>query len=920
VELVGRDTELESIEAWLGAANRQTLLIEGEAGIGKTTLWRAGIELALRRGFRVLSSAPAPSEAQLSFTALRDLLDGHYDEIADQLSSPQRHVLNVTLLRDEPDGAAAEPGSIAVSFLGALRALGSSEPTVVAIDDIQWLDSASAGPIAYAIRRLEPAKVSVLLARRSGELDQGAIVASLGEILDRLRLDPLTVGALGRVLHDRLGTAFPRPTLHRLHEISGGNPFFALELARALEGKATPLRPGDPFPVPGTQRELVRQRLENLPAKTRDALAYASALSRPTIAVVSAALGDDAGVALADAAVADVARDDGGDVRFAHPLFAAAMYELVAPRRRALHGRLAEVVSDAEERARHLAFATKDPDEAVADTIEEGARVAFARGSPEVAGELTEAALRLTPIDDAAEWSRRASDSGWFYFTAGDAARARSLLESASEAAPPGNQRASALLRLATVDHHARDRRAALVVLERITRDPAVDDAAVVAEAHLVIAVSYWVLHEDILRAEEHALKAVALSEHLGDSVILVSSLAALGMIEFTLGRGLPSPPLERALDIEASASDGRVLRQPLQHWAAALVFSDRFDEARPILLEVHDRGVAQGDASVLPWPLMRLAHLELLSGDWARAAAHAEAGLDAARQTGQRPLEADLLCTRALVLAHFGRAEEARAAAEEGLVLATCCGAGIGVRLAEWTLGFLDLSLDSYESAAARLDAVREASTSAGVVDPGENRYLGDLGEALVALGRTTEADELADELEARGRSLDRPGATAVAARVHGLAALERGDVDSAETELRRALDSHAFAPIPFERARTLLALGSAQRRSRQRRAARETLEEARLVFEQLGAALWAEKARAELGRIGGRAPSSGDLTQTEQRVAELVAEGKSNKEVAATLIVSVHTVEATLTSIYRKLDVRSRTEMARALAVRKQ
>ena len=767
----------------------------------------------------------------------------------------------MTLLRDLPDGAAPEQGAIGVSFLGALRELARQAPTLVAIDDIQWLDSASAAPIAYAVRRLEAPKFAVLLARRSREVEPVAVVDSLGDDVDRIRLDPLTVGAMGRVLHDRLGTALPRPTLHRLHQVSGGNPFFALELARALEDRATPLRPGDPLPVPSTQRELVRQRLESLPTPTREALAYAAALSRPTVAVVSAALGEDAHPALVDAAAADVARVDGEAIRFSHPLFAAAMYELGAARRRDLHARLAAIVSDAEERAYHLALATVDPDDAVAATIEEGARVAFARGSPEAAGELTEEALRLTPPADAAEWSRRASDSGWYHFTAGDAGRARTLLQSASETAPSGNESARVLLRLATVDHHARDRRAALVTLERITDDDTVDDLAVKTEAHLVVAVSYWVLHEDIPRAEWHARKAVELSERLEDPVLLVSSLAVLGMIQFSLGGGLPSPALERALGIEADADDRRVLRQPLQHWAAALLSADRFDEARPILQEVHDRGVAHGDASVLPWPLMRLAHLELLAGHWARAAAHAQAGLDAALQTGQRPLEADLLCTRALVLAHLGQADEARLAAEDGLTLAESCGAGIGARLAEWTLGLLDLSLRSYESAAIRLEALREASLAAGVVDPGENRYLGDLGEALVALGRISEADELADQLEALGRSLQRPAVVAVAARVHGLAALERGDTEAAEAELRRALGSHELALIPFERARTLLALGSAQRRSRQRRAARKTLEDALAVFEELGAALWADMARAELGRIGGRAPSTGGL-----------------------------------------------------------
>ena len=913
--LVGRDAELASVASWLDAPSARTLLIEGEAGIGKTTVWHAAIEEAQARGFRAITCSAAQAETQLSFTALRDLLQGAFARVADLLPDPQRRTLAVMLLLEEPRGAPPERGALGVSLLGALRALAHESPTVVAIDDTQWLDPASVAALEYALRRLDSGVVVVVLARRVGEAGSGAIVDSLGDGVERIVLDALTIGALGRVLHERLGRAFPRPTLHRLHQVSGGNPFFALELARSLEGAGSSVRPGEPLPVPSTQIELVRKRLGALPADTLDALSYASALSQPTIALVNAALEGDARTALEAAARADVARAEGSEVRFTHPLFAAATYELVASRRRPLHARLAAVVSDPEERARHLALATDEPDERVARIIEEGAQLAFGRGSPAAAAELTEEALRLTPVADVYTRSRRADDAGWYHFTAGDAARARTLLEAAIATAAPGNHRARAVLRLATIDHHARDRRAALADLERITRDDTVDDLEIKAEAKVLVAVSYWVLHEDIPLAARHAHEAVEVCERLGDPALLVSALAALGMCEFTLGGGLPSSALERALGIKAEASDRRILRQPFQHSAATLLCADRFDEARTLLLRVHGLGEDHGDASVLPWPLMRLAQLELLAGDWPQAEKYAETGLDAALQTGQAPLQADLLCTRALILAHLGRVEEARATAEEGLVLAERSGAGIGLRVAQWALGLLDVGLANYESAAARLEPLRLASRAAGVVDPGENRYLGDLGESLVALGRTDEADELADELHALGVSLERPAAVAVASRVRGLAALERGEKEAALDAFERALVRQALVPMPFERARMLLALGTAQRRSRQRRAARETLQTALATFRGLGAHLWAEMAQTELGRIGGRVSSGSGLTPTEQRVADLVSEGMSNKEAAAVLVVSVHTVEAALTSIYRKLDVRSRTEMAAKL-----
>jgi DNA-binding CsgD family transcriptional regulator len=469
-------------------------------------------------------------------------------------------------------------------------------------------------------------------------------------------------------------------------------------------------------------------------------------------------------------------------------------------------------------------------------------------------------------------------------------------------------------VRLAWLDHHAGDRHVA-VERYRSALDEASGDTALEAEAHSLLAWCVFIMREDVPLAAHHARIAVELAERLADPVLLTDSLAVLGQIEFFAGGGLPSPAMERALSIPVEPADRRVLRQPRQHWAILLLDADRFDEARGHLLHIHQLALDHGDESALPWPLMRLSQLELLAGDWRRAIAYADDGLEAALQTGQRPPQADLLCTRALVLAHLGRVDEARAAATEGLRRARSCGAGIGRRIALWTLGLLDLSLGDAAAAQERLEALRASSKSAGIVDPGENRYLGDLGEALVVLGRVGEADALAGELDELGTALGRPSALAVAARVRGLASAEAGDIEAALVHFERALEHHAAAAIPFEEARTLLVLGSAQRRARRRKDARTTLTAAAARFDELGAALWGATALAELGRIGGRAPSADGLTPTESRIAQLVAEGMSNKEVAAALVVSVHTVEAALTSIYRKLGLRSRTELARRL-----
>lgn len=910
MEVVGRDVEWRAVEGWLARRDPPVLLVHGEAGIGKTTLWSAGVATARAGGCRVLAHTAAWSEAQLSFTALRDLLADAYEIVAEGLPGPQRDALDVTLLLAEPGDTPPQQGEIAVAFLSALRALADRGPLLLAVDDIQWVDAASVQPLAYALRRLGDVPVAALLARRDGALAGGlAVDHRLPAGHEVLEVGPLSLGAFGRILHDVLETAYPRPTLHRLHAAAGGNPFYGLELARALERREGRLDPSEPIDLPESLQGVVSERLDACGPRTRWALAAAAALGAPTVSLV----GDrDALDEAADAGLVQIHRDR---VQFTHPLFAAGAYGSVGTRdRRALHARLAAIVTDAEEHARHVALSTAEPDAAAAATLDDAARVAAARGASATAAELAEQALRLTPVEDRDGRCGRAIDAGWYAFIAGDATRAWAHLEQASSTAPPGRLHARALVRLAWLDHHAGDRHVA-VERYRSALEEASGDSALEAEAHSLLAWCVFIMREDVPLAARHARIAADLAERLEDPVLLTDSLAVLGQIEFFGGGGLPSPTMERALATPVEPADRRVLRQPRQHWAILLLDADRFEEARGHLLHIHQLALDHGDESALPWPLMRLSQLELLAGDWGKAIAYADVGLEAALQTGQRPPQADLLCTRALVLAHLGRADEARAAATEGLRLARSCGAGIGRRIVLQALGFLDLSLGDVAAAQERLEALRMSSKSAGIVDPGENRYLGDLGEALVVLGRSDEAEDLADELDDLGRSLERPSALSVAERVRGLVSVEAGDLDRALAHFERALEHHVAAALPFEEARTLLSLGSAQRRARRRRDARATLTSAAERFDELGAALWAAKAHAELGRIGGRAPSADGLTPTETRVAQLVAEGMSNKEVAAALVVSVHTVEAALTSIYRKLGLRSRTELARKL-----
>jgi len=229
--------------------------------------------------------------------------------------------------------------------------------------------------------------------------------------------------------------------------------------------------------------------------------------------------------------------------------------------------------------------------------------------------------------------------------------------------------------------------------------------------------------------------------------------------------------------------------------------------------------------------------------------------------------------------------------------------------------LGFIELSLGDPAGALGNLQRAWEICDELGYREPGHRLELADTFEALIAVGELDEAERRLVPWEERSRALDRAWAVAITARCRALLLAGRGELADAFAAFDEALGQHARGLYPFEHARTLLALGATQRRAKRRGAARVTLGQALAVFEELGAPLWADKARAELRRIGGRTPSRGELTEAERRIAALVAEGRTNREVAATLFVTEHTVEGALTRVYRKLGVRSRAELAHRL-----
>jgi ATP/maltotriose-dependent transcriptional regulator MalT len=904
-EVVGRDRELGAIEEFLedAARGRAALVLEGEPGIGKTALWREALARAEKRGRTVLAARPAEAERELSFGALGDLLDGEALEAIRELPGPQRRALRTALLLDEPDGVPTDPRTIGVALLALIREVARARPLIVAIDDVQWLDRPTAAALTFAFRRLEAESAGFLGTARPR-------AAFAVEDLRHVTVGPLDLTALDEIVRRTLGTQLPRPLLRRLEQASGGNPFYALELARALVRRGGPRRASDELTVPDDLRELIRERLAALPVRTRRALAVAAALARPTAALVEAAV-EDAG-ALEAAARAGVLESNSGSLRFTHPLLASVVYsDTPEPERRRLHRRLAELVADPEERAHHAGAAATGPDADVAAAMEEAGFVAARRGAPEAAAELLERARTLTPRADQDARRRRTLAHAGYRFVAGDGVGARAVLERQLAELGPGRARAETLLALVKIVWDDFD---TLAELCGQAIEAAGSDDRLLADIHL-IASDIEGVRGDLREAARHARSAVELAEGAGADDVLALALTQLAAEEFCRGNGVQRHLLERAVELERDLSGLPLVRAPTRQLGRQLLWADELDEARVLLVRQYARAVELGDVMATTDLALDLTDLETRAGNWDTAGRHAEQMHELALQSGVPQFVTMSHVARLTVFTVRGDVDRARRAAAEALAIAETAGDENFRVVAHNVLGVLELSLGDYAAAHAHSGDLAERERAMGYGDPGIFRIQENAIEALIGVGELERARDLTAELDRIGRKLDRPRLRACAGRCEGLLAAARGEIPTALAAFDRALEFHERLPDPFELGRTLLASGGVLRRARRREEARERLERALAIFERLGARLWAERAREELARFGGRPLRTGALTPTEQRIAELVAAGKSNHEVARALHVSPKTVEWNLSKVYRKLHVRSRTELAAKL-----
>ena len=923
-EVFGRERELAAVDALVAdtGPGPHALILEGEAGIGKSTVWNAGTAAARERGWTVLSARGSLSETGLSFAGLTDMLDPVVDDVMADLPEPQRIALEVALVRRLPGEVEVGPREVGTALLAVLRRISGTSNVLLALDDLPWIDRATVDAIRFALRRMQVEPVRLLASRRTpggvGAHDDttGAADVLAPEAMSVLPIGPVDASILDRMLSDRLRLRLPSRILGQVVEQTGGNPFWALEVGATLAA-ASSVSGG--VPIPESLSTLVAQRLSGLPSGAHEALLVVSALAHPTTALAGAALEsavDDPDVALALAVDEGAIVESEGRLLPAHPLLGSAALDGLPPvARTALHQRLAGVVTDPEQRARHLVLAAGEPPDAdLAEVLDAGARVARSRGATYASLELAELAVRFTPADEPAKLSRRRVEAAELHYMAGDWERVLELAEAVWSGPDPGRDVQRRILGLLVhallyIRGQAAAQRTADEAILRSGNDPLLRSIAL-AWASEVHTVPKTVL--------DYAQQAILLCEQLGDAAdqgALARALLSLAEMELFLGNGY-----DRELAMRAARAQAKAGWIPYVERAEVLLgfsakYADDLDTSRDALTSMLAVAHEEAELSSVPVLLGHLAITEVWAARYDEARKHLAAVDDAKRETGPGIGEpASLICARAIVLIMDDDLDGAHSlltkAGEQGPRIAVKQAAINAI------LGLIALLRGEDEEAVALLTGVLVTSRAEHLFEPGvRQRPEGNLGQALVNTGRLDEALALADELRELGRRGDRPNLTGIARRIDGLVLAARGDLDGAVRALTDAVRDHEHAPLPIEYGRSLLALGQVLRRRRARSEAQRALRDSLDSFTSLGAAPFARAAEAELGRAQS-ARSATALTTSERQVAELVASGMTNREVAARLFASVRTVEGHLAAVYRKLGIRSRTELAARFA----
>lgn len=888
--------------ALLQAGEGSTVVVRGPAGQGTSALlhhWVAGLG-----DVRVLEARGVESEADLPFAGLASLVTPILD-LVDELPDPQPAALRAALALGPATGHDRFTAFVAV--VGLLSLAARSRPLVVAVDDVHHLDSSSLEALAFASRRLDDDPVLCVLAGRTETLGD----PSFGHAVV-VELPPLSSEDARLVLQRSTDVPIHPAVSQRLVEAAGGNPSALVELTAMLSAdELRGTRPlADPLPVGRAFQDAVARQLAGLPEATRRALLI--------VAAGEADGADDVRRALAEAGhgIDDLVPAEHADLlvladrrhRFRDEQVRAAVVQAsTAPDRRRAHQALADVLDrGSRSRAAHAAAACVGTDGSIAAALERVAVDADERGDAAAAWHAWERSADLSPDED--DRCRRLIGAAQAALAFGSPDAAQRLLDDAEARLPDQERDAWELLRGRLLVVTGRPDAAAGVLAARADRLAGRDPTR--AAGLLLEAVPAMLRNGRIGTAVVLARRALDLAGSGTSKPLEARAAVALGAALGAAGEPATGLPLldryRDVVDLEGLAAAAPFLADTA---ALAFVRLGEHDRARTLL---DDLARAVGEASApysVPGILAVQGFLDYRTGRLADAAAASSAAVQIADETNQPGLLAFPLGTLVTVQAMRGDERSCRAAAERLARLGERQEGGRGHEtVARSALGLLELGLGRPERAVVELEPLRAAP---GPSRPSVLMWEADLADALVRCGRPDDARAVIGSLESSAERSDDDRARAAATRLRALVAPDAERVELLEL----AIAAYRALGLTFGLARSLLDLGACPRRLRQRKAAREPLQEALALFAAMTSTSWSALAAAELDRCGGRtrsaAPDVDPLTPQERQVARLVADGASNREVASRLFLSVRTVESHLSRIYRKVGLRSRTEL---------
>ncbi|MBC3981847.1 AAA family ATPase [Streptomyces sp. AC536] len=1077
-------------------ADGGSLVLYGPRGAGKSYVLRGLVEGARDHAGTVLWSEPGAAERPLPYATLADLLDPLPDDALAALPPPQRSALRAALRRERPAPDGPDPLGVRLGLLALLRGLTARGPVLLAVDGAHCVDEPSAQTLAYAARRLGPARVRAVVTETVGASGGPPLGVALcpGQVLVR-ELPAPGVSELRAVLDRHTTRKLPHWLVRRVHEACEGDLLDALEVVRLLEGRPELPSRDQPLPVPeriGTRaaERLARVEpagrgvlllvaaarrgpveLELLRAAARavvtdtgtptgdhaPALAHAPTLSAPDASAsgasaphafasdtsspatpgpgvptsgastshastshtrtsgVSASHASASGVStsgaglrgagagdasaragavlvpaapdgLVERAVAQavaagllVVSDDGVAVRFAHPLYASALYAAAsAAERRTAHARLAAATPGAVEHARHLALAAPGPAEELASALAGAADQARRRGAPDEAAALARLAALRTPAGHPGRRCERLLSGAAHAYAAADYELCRELAEPVTaQAADPAQHVRARVLIINAANQALHD-------LDEVFADAfahAGDDPGARARLHYLRGIKAHISDGDTPLAWAEAARAASLARRGGDRSTELLALALQAFVGTLQGRPDAEEPLDRALARPQDAGPTGGHNGPRAIRARLDFFADRLAAADAELGRLLRRARRSDDAEEMLFLLCASIDVDVRAGRCGKALAAAHEALGLARALGANL--GQVCYSAAVAEAAGGDLERAEALAREGVRVARDERDMVFLPLSLCLLGQIQLRSRAPVAAVECLGQARTIARRRSVVDPAAVPWAADLAEALVAVGDHEQARAVVAEARGAAHRLGRSGVALSLLRADALLRAESADLPGAAAGLREAAAGHRALGLPLEQGRDLLALGAVERRRRHATAALAAWHEAAALFRTADARPWLDQAHTELHRVtcgrsavpapgtaaragagrsaatpagsvaalgagaAGAAPGSGPygspevgaapgtasalgagvgqppaalptgrwhaLTPAEHRVAELVGDGATNREIAGRLFLSAKTVESTLTRVYRKLGVRSRAELIR-------